>query len=294
MVDKPSASRKVFLAFDYCLMVCICLICLLPIWHVIMASISEPALVDMNKGFLLWPLGTPSLNAYSVILQYKGFWQGYLNTLCYVIAQVLLTTSLTLMAAYVVSRKQFRYRSAVMRLITFTMMFNGGMVPTFMLVRNLGMLNTYWSQLLPMALSAFYIIIARSAIDGVPESLAESARIDGAGELTIMVRIVLPVIKSTIAVIVLFVAVAKWNEWFPALLYLPKAADKYPLQMHLRQILIQAEDATNAAALMDDSQLYKTLAKYATIVVSTLPILTIYPFVQKYFVTGVTIGSVKG
>ena len=128
----------------------------------------------------------------------------------------------------------------------------------------------------------------------IPESLEESARIDGAGEWRIMFTIIIPLIKSTIAVVVLFVAVAKWNEWFPALMYLPQATEKYPLQMHLRQILIQSADAASAADTMDANQLYKTLAKYASIMVSTLPIMCIYPFVQKYFVTGVMIGSVKG
>ena len=294
MTKKLSPGRIVFQIFNYSFMILICIICVIPIWHVFMASISEPAMVEMAKGFILKPLGKASLNAYRLIAQYKGIWRGYLNTMCYVAVQCCLTTFLTVLAGYILSRSRFRYRNFIMGMITFTMMFNGGMIPTYMVIRQIGLLDTYASQILPMAMQAFYIIIMRTSIMQIPESLEESARIDGAGEWRIMFTIIIPLIKSTIAVVVLFVAVAKWNEWFPALMYLPQATEKYPLQIHLRQILIQSADAASAADTMDANQLYKTLAKYASIMVSTLPIMCIYPFVQKYFVTGVMIGSVKG
>lgn len=287
-------SRKIFMVLNSLFMILMCAICVIPIWHVIMASISEPALVDMSTGFIFRPLGKVSAKAFKLIIQYKGIWTGYRNTIIYAILQCFITGFLSVLAGYVLSRKRFRYRGVLMGMITFTMLFNGGMIPTYMVVKSLHLLDSYGALLIPGALQVFYIILMRTAIAGIPDSLEESARIDGAGELTTMWKIILPLCKATFAVIILFVAVSKWNEWFSALLYLPTAKDKYPLQMFLREILIQSADVSNAADAMEDAALYKTLAKYASIVVTTLPILCIYPFVQKYFVSGVMVGSVKG
>lgn len=299
MVEKKSVSGWIFDIFNYILMAAIAFICVVPIIHVIWASVSDPASVDKATSFILWPLGNPSLNAYKIIMRYKNIWTGYKNTLFYVAAQCIITSLLTVIAGYITSRKRFRYRNVLMMFLAFTMLFNGGMIPTYMVVNYLGLLDTRAALLIPQAMGVFYIIIMRTAISGIPDSLEESARIDGAGEFTVMFRIILPLCKATFAVIILFIAVAKWNEWFPALLYLPSATDKHPLQMFMRQILISAQNSTssvtaNAGDLMDNAQMYKTLVKYGAIVVSTLPILLVYPFVQKYFVTGVMIGSVKG
>ncbi len=296
MVIKKNFSKKMFDGFNVVLMIALALACLIPLWHVMMASVSDPAMVDSAKGFVIRPLGEISLKAYKLIFQYRGIWIGYRNTVFYVIAQCVISASLTTVAGYALSRRRFRYRNVVMGFLAFTMLFNGGLIPTYMVVRKLGLLDTYAALLIPGALQVFFIIIMRTAIAGIPSGLEDSARIDGAGDVVILIKIVLPLAKATIAVIILFVAVAKWNEWFPALLYLPTAKDKYPLQMYLREILLKSQNVTNtnAADLMDDSAMYKTLAKYASIVVATLPILCVYPFVQKYFVTGVMIGSIKG
>ncbi len=299
MVEKKSISGIIFDVLNYLFMALIAFICVVPIIHVIWASVSDPASVDKATSFILWPLGKPSLNAYRIIMKYKNIWTGYKNTLFYVVAQCLLTSVLTVIAGYITSRKRFRYRNVLMMFLAFTMLFNGGMIPTYMVVNYLGLLDTRAALLIPQAMSVFYIIIMRTAISGIPDSLEESARIDGAGEFTVMFRIILPLCKATFAVIILFIAVGKWNEWFPALLYLPQSKDKYPLQMFMREILISAQNSTSsvtqsAAEYMDNAQMYKTLVKYGAIVVSTLPILLIYPFCQKYFVTGVMIGSVKG
>ena len=293
MVQKKSPSKITFDIFNHVLLILIAGICIVPIIHVFMASISNPALVDTYSGIILWPLGTPSLNGYSYVFKYQKIWMGYRNTIFYVVAQCIITSVLTIIAGYILSRKRFRYRNVLMGFISFTMLFNGGMIPTFMVVRNLGMYDTRWAMLIPSAMNVFYIIIMRTAIQGIPDSLEESARMDGAGEFIIMFRIILPLCKATFAVIILFVAVYKWNEWFPALLYLD-GESRYPLQMFLREILIKQVDFTNQADAMERLQLYKVLVKYCVIVVSTLPILCVYPFVQKYFVTGVMIGSVKG
>lgn len=299
MVEKKSVSGIIFDVFNYLLLAAIAFICVVPIIHVIWASVSDPASVDKAKGFILWPLGTPSLNAYKIIMRYKNIWTGYKNTLFYLVVQCIVTSFLTVIAGYIASRKRFRYRNVLMMFLSFTMLFNGGMIPTYMVVNKLGLLDTRAALIIPQALGVFYIIIMRTAIAGIPDSLEESARIDGAGEFTVMFRIILPLCKATFAVIILFIAVGKWNEWFPALLYLPTAKDKFPLQMFMREILISAQNSTsstmqNAGDLMDNAQMYKTLVKYGAIVVSTLPILVVYPFAQKYFVTGVMIGSVKG
>jgi len=297
MVVKKTAGQRVFTVFNTLFMLFMCVICFVPILHVFWASISDPALVETSSGILLWPLGKLSVNAYKIILRYKGIWTGYRNTIFYVIAQCLLTGVLTVIAGYVLSRSRFRYRNSVMMFMAFTMLFNGGMIPTYMVVRDLHLLDTYWACLIPGAMSVFYVIIMRTAIQGIPDSLEESARMDGAGEFTVMFRVILPLCKATFAVIILFIAVGKWNSWFEALLYLPQDKSKYPLQMYMREILIQNSDVTNntnVGNLMDNAQLYKTLVKYGSIIVSTLPILCVYPFVQKYFVTGVMIGSVKG
>lgn len=294
MKIKEHFSRKIFVAFNTLFMIFLSFICLLPIWHVIMASISDPVKVDTTNGFILRPLGRVSLEAYHIIARYSGIWRGYLNTLFYVVAQCLITGALSVLTGYILSRPRFRFRNVLMGIITFTMLFNGGMIPTYMIVRKLGLLDTYAALLIPGALQTFNIIVMRTAIAAIPNSLEESARIDGAGEFTIMWKVIFPLCKASFAVIILFVAVGKWNEWFSALLYLPTARNKYPLQMYLREILIQSADVTNAQEAMDNAALYKTLVKYSSIVVSTLPILCIYPFVQKYFVTGVMMGSIKG
>lgn len=293
MVEKKSPARILFLILNTILMVLIAFVCFVPIWHVIMASISDPGLVDKNTGLILFPLGKVSINGYKYVLSYNNVWIGYRNTIFYVVAQCLITGFLTVVAGYILSRKRFQFRGILMGIISFTMLFNGGMIPTYMVVRDLHMLDTRWAMLIPSALNVFFIIIMRTSIQTIPDSLEESATIDGAGELTIMFKIILPLSKATFAVILLFIAVAKWNEWFPALLYLSDNS-RYPLQMFLRDILIKQTDFTSSSDALDQTQLYKVLVKYCVIVVSTLPILCIYPFVQKYFVTGVMIGSVKG
>ncbi len=293
---KTSVSRKVFQVCNYIFMILICIICILPLWHVYMASISDPALVEKANGFILYPLGQLTTKGYEIIAKYKSLWRGYGNTIIYIIAQCIVSGVLTLIAGYVLSRKEIRYRNAMMMFMMFTMMFNGGTIPTYMVVRNLGLLDTRLALILPMAVSVFHVIIMRTGINSIPDALIESARMDGAGTIKIIFKIILPLCKSTFAVILLFVAVFKWNEWYSALLYLPQATDKYPLQMVLREILVlnTSDTISTGADLVDNLQLYKTLVKYCAITVSTAPILCVYPFVQKYFVTGVMIGSVKG
>ena len=182
-----------------------------------------------------------------------------------------------------------------MMIISFTMLFNGGMIPNYIVIRGLHMTDTPWALIVPGALSVFNIIIMRTSMENVPMELSEAAKIDGAKDLRILWSVILPLCKATFAVIMLFTAVAKWNDYFSALLYLPTRNDLYPLQMVLREILITATSdiSSNAANLVESSNIYKKGIEYASIVVSTLPVICIYPFIQKYFVTGVTLGAVK-
>ncbi len=295
MVKKKSFGEIVFTILNHLVMLALCLICIIPMWHVAMASISDPTLVSATGGLILRPLGKASITAYKIILTYRGLLTGYGNTIFYVIAQCALTGILSVIGGYIVSRKSFRYRNYLMFFMIFTMLFNGGMIPTYMVVRNLNIIDTRWAMLIPGALSVFNIIIMRTAIQGIPDSLEESARLEGANELVIMFRIILPLCKASFAVVMLFTAIGKWNEWFTAMIYLPTKTSLFPLQMFMRELLIKSSgDAINQADMISDAQIYMTLVKYAAIIVTTVPILCVYPFVQKHFVKGVMIGSVKG
>lgn len=291
---KITVSRAVFMSFAVVLLVLISLVCLAPLWHVLMGSLSNPTQVGITQSLILYPLQNLDTHAYSIILTYQRLWNGYLNTFIYIFLQCVLTGVATIVAGYVFSRNRFRFRNTFMLIISSTMLFNGGMIPMYMVVRSLGLLDTRWAIVVPGMLSVFNIIIMRTAMQGISDALEEAARLDGANDFTIMFRIILPLCKSTFAVIMLFSAVAKWNDFMSALMYLPTRTDLYPLQMVLRDILMENSEITSStAALQDSSSIYRQNTEYAAIVVSTLPILCIYPFVQKYFVTGMTIGAVK-
>ena len=294
MKYKTKPSRRVFMIFAYGLMIVIAIICIAPLWHVLMASVSNPTLATNSKGLILWPLGNLDFKAYEIILGYARLWQGYGNTLLYIIGQCMVTGISTVIAGYVFSRNRFFYRNTFMMIISFTMLFNGGMIPTYMVIRNIGLIDTPLAMIIPQALSVFNILIMRTSMQNISDALEEAARIDGASDFKIMFKIVLPLSKATFAVIMLFTIVMKWNDYMSALLYLPTKTDLYPLQMVLISILITtSQDLTSASDLANSVSLYKKSVEYAVIVVSTLPILCVYPFVQKYFVTGITIGAVK-
>ncbi|MCF0135614.1 MAG: carbohydrate ABC transporter permease [Lachnospiraceae bacterium] len=294
MVEKNSPSRIVFLVLAYAFLILVGLVCLMPIWHVTMASLSNPSYLQTNKSIIFWPLHDVDFTAYKIIGNYQKLWQGYKNTVIYIIIQCGITGVLTVMAGYVFSRKRFFYRNGFMLFISFTMLFNGGMIPMYMVVRKLGLLDTIWAIVIPGALNVFNIILMRTAMQGISDELEDAARVDGAGDLTIMFRVILPLCKATFAVIMLFTIVGKWNEYMSALLYLPNRMDLYPLQMVLRTILFNnSKEITSSTDALSGMSLYGKSVEYAVIVASTLPILCVYPFVQRYFVTGVTLGAVK-
>ena len=297
MKYKKSPSRIAFMTFAYLLLIAVLIISVVPLWHVMMGSISNPTATTTTRSLILYPLKNVDFQAYRIIGQYKKLWSGYLNTIIYIVLQCAITGLLSTVAGYIFSRKRFKMRNAFMLFISATMLFNGGMIPMYMIVRKLHLLDTRWAIVLPTAIGVFNIIMMRTAMEGIPEALEEAARLDGAGEFTIMFRIILPLCKATFAVIMLFTAVGKWNDYMSALLYLPNRTDLYPLQMTLKTILFNistaTQDMTSQIDMANSITMYQKSIEYGVIVVSTLPVLCIYPFVQKYFVSGVTLGAVK-
>jgi putative aldouronate transport system permease protein len=293
MKIKESNGRKVFLVINAVLLGLMGFACLAPMLHVISCSISDPFTLARVRGFHLWPIAPFSFEGYKAVLSYGSFLSGYANTLFYVGAGVFLNLLLTTVAAYVLSRKRFLPRNGVMLFIAFTMLFNGGLIPNYLLIVKMGLIDSRLAVLLPSAFSAFNLVIMRTSFAGIPDSLEESAMLDGANDLQVLWHIIIPVSKATIAVIALFVAVAIWNTWFTASIYLTDRS-KWPLQLFLREILIGNNQRSLDTGVKASAMAQQTLVKYCTIVVATLPIICIYPFMQKYFVKGVMIGSIKG
>ncbi len=296
MVEKIGPSRVVFNIINYSLLIFFAFICVVPIWHVVMASFSDPRLLMSNSGIVWRPLGEATLAGYKLVLKNHSVWLGYGNTLIYVIWNAVVGSVMTAIAGYLVSRKDFKLKTPLMLFILFTMMFSGGLIPTYMVIRSLGMINTKWALMVPGLLNAFYITMMKSSFEQLPDSFEESAKLDGAGPLTILFKILAPLVKASVVVIVMFIAVMQWNSWYPASIYLPAARDSWPLQLFMREMLIQ-NDTANVITSVDAqsaADFTSNLVKYCVVVVGTLPILCIYPFIQKYFVTGVTLGGVKG
>lgn len=298
MIQRKTAEKIVFDIVNYTLLALIALACVMPLWHVLMASFSEPGPLLRHEGAIFLPLGEPTAHGYSLVFKNPNILMGYGNTLIYVAASSALGIAGVSIAGYVLSRKQLGLRNFFTFFITFTMMFNGGLIPTYMVIRSLGWIDKRVALIIPGCMTVFNIIIMRTSIMSIPDSLEESAKLDGAGNITILVRILLPLCKATVAVIILFMAVAHWNAWFNAMIYLQKSRHLYPLQLILREILIENDTSRVMISANEISQnameLYKPLVQYCTTVVATAPILCIYPFVQKHFVTGVMVGSLKG
>lgn len=231
------------------------------------------------------------LEAYKAVFQNSKIYSGYLNTLFYVTVGTIVNLLMTSIAAYSLSRSDLFGRKTLMKLITFTMFFGGGMIPTFLLIQNLGMVDTRWAMIIPGAISTFYFLIMKTSFEGIPISLIESAKLDGANDILILFRIVLPLSKSILAVMTLYYAVDHWNDYVAPMLYL-RSQDLYPIQIVMRDILISSSTESMGAGVDTGFAIGENI-KYATIIISTLPIMLVYPFIQKYFVQGALIGAVK-
>ncbi len=288
---KKSRGERIFGVFNVVLMTLFMIACFYPFWYVICASFSRSTLLMGDQSALLLPLGW-STSAYEYVFNTPTIWRGYGNTLIYVGVGTAINIFMTLLAAYFLSRKNLPGKTVLTVLIMFTMYFSGGMIPGYLNIQQLGLYDTRWALLIPGALSTSNLIIMRTAMSSIDDSLTESAMLDGAGHMTILWKILVPLTKATIAVLVLYYGVGHWNSWFSALIYLEDKS-KQPLQLVLRQILILS-DLSDAGIGGDDTEMLAETIKYATIIVSTAPILALYPFLQKYFTKGVMVGAVKG
>jgi putative aldouronate transport system permease protein len=264
-----------------------------PLIYVVLASVSDGSSLMAHSGLLLRSYGF-HLDAYVKVLENPNILNGYWNTILIVAASLLVNMSVTSITAYVLSRKQVLWNRVFMIIFVFTMFFNGGLIPFYLIVKGVGLMNSLWALVLPFSVNTFNLIIMRTAFMAVPDSLEESAKIDGANHFTIFTRIVVPLSLPVMAVMCLYYTVEKWNGWFYASLFL-KDRDLFPLQLILREILISnSTDLMLGNSQVDQAIQVSQTIQYSTIVVATLPILFIYPFVQKYFVKGVMVGALKG
>lgn len=293
MAMKESSSSKLFNLTNILIMLLLIIVTLYPMLYVLFASVSDPTSLMAHEGLLLKPLGF-TFAAYEAVFKNPMIVKGYGNTIFIVVVGVAINILMTSLGAYGLSRKGVKWKNPIMFLITFTMFFGGGLIPFYFTVKQLGLDNKLWAVIIPNAMSVFNLIILRTAFAAVPDSLEESAKLDGAGHFTILFRIIMPLTLPTIAVMVLYYGVSHWNSWFNAMIFI-RDRKLYPLQLVLREILIQnSTDSMTQYADTGATESISETIKYAIIIVATLPILTLYPFLQKYFVKGVMVGAVKG
>lgn len=292
---KKWRGNKIFYTLSGLGLLAFLIIVLYPILFVVAASFSSGEAVSAGKVFL-WPVDF-SLDGYKTVFNNRNIWMGFCNSILYTVLGTAINLVMTMIAAYALSRDDVPGSNKIMLLFTFTMFFNGGMIPTYMLIRSLHMLDTVWAMVIPGAIGVYNLIIARTFIrNSIPGDLLDAAKIDGCSDIKYFLKIVLPLSKAIMAVLVLFYGVGHWNSYFNPMLYL-NTRELFPLPIFLKEILIanQIDPST-----VSDPELQMQIAKiadvikYALIVVSTIPVMLIYPFIQKYFVKGVMIGSVKG
>lgn len=290
---KTSLGDKIFVVINSAILICLCFVTLYPIWYVLCASLTSNTYLVSHPGIMLWPHEV-TFGAYKMAFSHPLLLSGYKNTLLILAVSLPINILMTLFAGYFMASKDVMFKPLIQGLIMFTMFFSGGMIPAYLNIRSLGLYNSFWALVLPGALSVYNSIICKTAIESVPESLKESAYIDGANDVIILFKIIVPLIKATLAVLLLYYGVGHWNAWFNASIYL-KDNDKLPIQNIMRAILIANSNVLNSAAAENDQvNQFAEAIKYSTIILTTVPVLCIYPFIQKYFVKGVMIGAVKG
>ncbi len=291
---KARAGSDWFQMFSTAICLVIFAMIVYPLYFVIIASFSNPTLVSTGQ-VLFYPRGI-TLRGYEMLFSYSKIWIGYRNTILYTVAGTIFNLIVTFPAAYTASRKEFMPRRLVMFLFVFTMYFGGGLIPTYLVIKDLGINNTMWVFILPFALNVYNFIIVRSFFEtNIAEEMRESAILDGCNDFRFFVSIALPLSKAILSVIALYYAVAHWNDYFTGLIFI-RNQSLVPLQLVLREILLVADDSTIASSKMGygDALMYVESMRYGVIIISTLPLLIIYPFIQKYFEKGVMLGAVKG
>ncbi|MGM7719377.1 carbohydrate ABC transporter permease [Metabacillus sp. Hm71] len=291
---KETRSDRIFTVVNYTILSILLVVFLYPLIFIISSSFSSTEAVLSGKVWL-WPVDF-SLEGYKAVFNYKSVWTGYGNSLFYTVVGTLINIVMTILAAYPLSRKEFYGRNFFMFLFFFTTLFNGGLIPTYLLIKELGMLDTRWAMIIPGALSVFNVIVTRTYLKTtIPDEIHEAAKLDGCSDFKFLTRIVIPLSGPIIAVMALFYAVGHWNGFFNALIYL-RDPSLFPLQLILNNILVQNQ--VDPTLLQDTEVLQKQaglreLLKYSLIIVASVPVLIIYPFVQKHFVKGVMIGGLK-
>lgn len=289
MIGK-SWGEKIADVCIYAVMLLLMLAMVYPVWYVIVASFSNSTEIAKNPGIMFWPK-TFELQAYRMVFVHPMFRRGFLNTIRILAVGIPFSMFLTLLCGYFMSLKGMKLKGILVGFITFTMFFGGGLIPDYLNIKSLGLTDTLWSLIVPGALSVYNAIICKTAIQALPDSLSESAYIDGASDIRIMFQIVTPLIKPTLAVLTLYYTVGKWNNWFSASIYIRKE-ELMPIQNVLRGILLS--NSQDDGLRGDQYDKFAETIKYAAIVISSIPIMCIYPFLQKYFTKGVMIGAVKG
>lgn len=289
-----SKGDRVFTIINAIIMILVCIVVVYPLYYVLLASVTDPVVVNSGK-LLLYPEAWYT-EGYITTLEYGPLWTAYKNTIVYTVVGTVVSLICTIPAGYALSRMDLVGRKPIMFLFTFTMFFSGGMIPLYLTIQQLHIYNTIWAMVLPVAVSAYNLIVCRSFFDtSVPIELLEAAKIDGCSDFGFFFKIAIPLSKTIIAVMTLFYATAMWNQFFNALMYL-QDYDKMPLQVVLRDLVLmnQANQMGSSGAEMVTRQKLAEQLKYCIVVVAAFPLLCIYPFLQKYFAKGVTIGAVKG
>lgn len=297
---KDTRADKIFLIFVYVFLAISLLIVLYPLIYIISASISNPHLVNSGEMWLL-PKGV-TFEGYRTLLGNSSIWRGYLNTIYYTVLGTSINLLVTLPCAYALSREDFYGRRAFTNFMLVTMFLSGGLIPSYLLIRSLGMLNTVWALVIPGAVSVYNLVVTRTFFQStIPREMEEAAIVDGCSDFRLFMQIVLPLSTPIIAVMALFYGVGHWNSFFNALIYLSDRS-MYPLQMILREILILQDMSSNTvnnvtsemANMLYSKQQLAQVIKYGVMIVSSLPVIIVYPFLQKYFVKGMMVGSIKG
>ena len=293
---RRTTEDKILDSIIVIILILLCIITIYPFWYVIVVSLSSPEGIAKAGGFMLWPQGF-NLDAYKAVFATADVWRGFRNSLFYVTVGTMISVCMTILLAYPLSKYDLWGRKWIMVLITITMFFGGGLIPSYILISKvLDIDGTVWSMLIPGAISTYNMLLMRTYFQGIPKELEESAKMDGASTMTILIKIILPLSIPSIAVIALFYAVDIWNAWFNANLYLSQNRELWPIALYMREVLIQGNvnsvQSHMAGAAGGAVQIAKSL-KMATTMVSTVPILVVYPFVQKYFTKGVMLGAVK-
>ncbi len=293
---KNITQDRIVYFLNYVFLGLLVIVILYPLIYVLSASFSSgSALMSGRVRFL--PVEF-TLDSYKAVFKYDAIWTGYKNSIIYTVVGTVISVALTLLAAYPLSRDDFQGRKFFNRIFVFTMIFSGGLVPSFLLIQSLGLMDTMWAVILPGSVNAFNVIVARTFFkQGIPDELIDAAAVDGCSDFKFFTKIALPLSKAIIAVLALWIMVGLWNGYFQPMLYI-NSEEKYPLQLILRRILLLSQ-VDFSSSNIDPVQIAKNrhlseMLKYATIIISTLPLMLVYPLVQKHFVKGVTLGSVKG